>query len=599
MITVPVSSWRSTSAPSAPAIVRYSTRPSTNHGAPPATAGPRPAGRSPPADGLDDDRDHRHRAGGDADEPDADHLAEQQRAGPHDREQHLADPVGLLDRGPVRDLDHEHQQHEVQDERHDDREPRPGRCRRRRPPATRGAACAGCRRSRRVESRLAQLLGECGDASAWRVAPTSVSFSPLRTITTGIVARGPPMSTSPSSTSLRARAAGRDACGSGSRRRARAQPDVRCGSTGCRRASTRARPRRRNASSPLSSSLGKDHRRGSTPRGAPRARSRSSCAGGALRLAGSRALPADRARRVAPATLRSRRSDLSARARRGIEEQLRERRRLDPEVVDARVGTNRVEDFTGIGAGRRRRRVPLASTVPISAAAWSIHDGSTATSTRSQRFGLDALSCLTSPCRTTRPRLSSVIDSHRSSTRSSWWLENNRLPPARVCSRMTSDRKLDRDGVEARERLVEHEQLRVVHHRRRELHPLRHSAGQPRDLVARAVARSSCSSRSRAALSPVCRSSPCRRAIQTSRSSTRISRYRPRSCGMYPHAARSASVAGRPCHSTVPESGVEHSEQDPHERRLPGSVRPEETDHRPAGRRDPHRRARRDPRTVG
>ena len=71
---------------------------------------------------------------------------------------------------------------------------------------------------------------------------------------------------------------------------------------------------------------------------------------------------------------------------------------------------------------------------------------STATSTRSQRFGLDALSCLTLPCKTTRPRFNRVIDSHRSSTRSSWWLENNRLPPARVCSRMTSDKKLTATG---------------------------------------------------------------------------------------------------------------------------------------------------------
>ena len=52
----------------------------------------------------------------------------------------------------------------------------------------------------------------------------------------------------------------------------------------------------------------------------------------------------------------------------------------------------------------------------------------------------------TSPCSTTRPWLMSVIVSQRSSTRSSWWLENRRLRPARTWSRMTSDRNSTATG---------------------------------------------------------------------------------------------------------------------------------------------------------
>ena len=62
--------------------------------------------------------------------------------------------------------------------------------------------------------------------------------------------------------------------------------------------------------------------------------------------------------------------------------------------------------------------------------------------------------------------------SQRRSTSSSWWLENTTGTPVAAYSDEHAAEHVDADRVEAGERLVEHEQLRVVHERGRELHAL-------------------------------------------------------------------------------------------------------------------------------
>jgi hypothetical protein len=47
----------------------------------------------------------------------------------------------------------------------------------------------------------------------------------------------------------------------------------------------------------------------------------------------------------------------------------------------------------------------------------------------------EARSVTTSPCKTVRSRAIMVMSSHRSCTRSSWWLENSTVQPLRVRSR--------------------------------------------------------------------------------------------------------------------------------------------------------------------
>ena len=65
-----------------------------------------------------------------------------------------------------------------------------------------------------------------------------------------------------------------------------------------------------------------------------------------------------------------------------------------------------------------------------------------------------------------------VTESQRSSTRSSWWLENRTQQPdlsllgEHACDRVDSRR------VQPGQRLIEDEQLRVVHQRGRELDTL-------------------------------------------------------------------------------------------------------------------------------
>ena len=62
--------------------------------------------------------------------------------------------------------------------------------------------------------------------------------------------------------------------------------------------------------------------------------------------------------------------------------------------------------------------------------------------------------------------------SQRRSTTASWWLENSTGTPAAARSRSTAEHDVDGDRVQPGERLVEDQQVRVVHQRGRDLHAL-------------------------------------------------------------------------------------------------------------------------------
>ncbi len=81
---------------------------------------------------------------------------------------------------------------------------------------------------------------------------------------------------------------------------------------------------------------------------------------------------------------------------------------------------------------------------------------------------------------------------------------------------------VDPDRVEARERFVQHQQLRLVHERRRELHPLLVPEGKRLDTIVDRSATPSSSMVSRARRRASAAPSPCNRARYTSCSSTRI-----------------------------------------------------------------------------
>ena len=77
--------------------------------------------------------------------------------------------------------------------------------------------------------------------------------------------------------------------------------------------------------------------------------------------------------------------------------------------------------------------------------------------------------------------------SHRRSTSSSWWLEKTTGTPVRAQVEQHLGEHVDADGVEAGERLVEHQQLGVVDQRGRELHALLVAERELLDAVAGAL----------------------------------------------------------------------------------------------------------------
>ena len=141
-----------------------------------------------------------------------------------------------------------------------------------------------------------------------------------------------------------------------------------------------------------------------------------------------------------------------------------------------------------------------------------------------------------------------------------------------------------RHRVQPGEGLVEDQHVRPVHHGRRQLHPLGHASGKVLHLVAGPVGQAQAVEQARRPVHrPVARSRPWSRAIQRSWSSTRISRYRPRSWGMYPQ--REAVGLGRGPAPPLDPTGVggEHPEEDAQERGLARTVRSQQADDLPRG----------------
>ena len=173
---------------------------------------------------------------------------------------------------------------------------------------------------------------------------------------------------------------------------------------------------------------------------------------------------------------------------------------------------------------------------------------------------------------TTRPWCSRVIDSHMSSTRSSWWLDSTTLRSPHLLRHDVGE-ELHGGGVEAGERLVEHEQVGLVHHGGGQLHPLAHAPREVLDRAAGPVGQAEALQQLGAA--PPGDVASGRRGAGPARRGGP-----PRACpgrGPAPGACSPTSggravVAGRPRHSTDPDVGLEHPEDDPHERRLAGAV---------------------------
>ena len=200
-----------------------------------------------------------------------------------------------------------------------------------------------------------------------------------------------------------------------------------------------------------------------------------------------------------------------------------------------------------------------------------------------------------SPSATTRPRLTITTSSHTSSTRSSWCELNTTPTPAAARSRRTSVIVCDAERVEARERLVEDEQLRVVDQRRRELDPLLVAVGQVLQLRLRAVGEAE-------PLEPDGRRAPSRRG-RTARGAGRSTpAARRRASAGRGRAARACTRTAAACprrrasrpSDTSPASGDREPEDAAHRRRLAGAVGPEEAEQPAAARRQRRAVERRD-----
>ena len=143
---------------------------------------------------------------------------------------------------------------------------------------------------------------------------------------------------------------------------------------------------------------------------------------------------------------------------------------------------------------------------------------------------------------------------------------------------------VDAGGVEAGQRLVEDEQLGLVHQGGGQLHPLLVAVGQRSTLPrARSAMPRPLQPARPAAPGVGARPSPCSRPRYSICSPTSMPGYRPRSSGMYPNRRRSVGPDGPavPSHPAGVELG--QPEDGPHRGRLAGAVGAEEPDHLPAG----------------
>ena len=190
-----------------------------------------------------------------------------------------------------------------------------------------------------------------------------------------------------------------------------------------------------------------------------------------------------------------------------------------------------------------------------------------------------AAQLLDRPAATSRPSLTIATASQRRSTSSSWWLENTTGTPVAAYSRQHAAEHVDADRVEAGERLVEHEQLRVVHERGGELHALLVAERERLDAVAGALARARAarsSGRGGRGGGRVRRRAAARgRRAGRARASSGTGRAPP-ACSR--SASASPASTGRAAPAHLAAVGREHAEHDPHRGRLAGAVGPDEAE---------------------
>ncbi len=151
------------------------------------------------------------------------------------------------------------------------------------------------------------------------------------------------------------------------------------------------------------------------------------------------------------------------------------------------------------------------------------------------------------------------------------------MPPARVLGHDVGE-ELHRDGVEAGEGLVEDEQLGPVHHRGRELDALRHSSRKAGDLVALAIGEIEFAKELAGAAQAVF-------VRQTVKSRDPYEEIADPHVAVEPTFLRHVSPAAvigirhrAPAPGEHARVGLQHTEDDPHERRLAGPVRAEQAD---------------------
>ena len=175
-----------------------------------------------------------------------------------------------------------------------------------------------------------------------------------------------------------------------------------------------------------------------------------------------------------------------------------------------------------------------------------------------------------------------ATDSQRSSTWSSWWLENRTQHPDRACS--TSTRPMASIPLGSSPANGSSRTSRSGPCRRAAASCTRcwlpWESSSTLDWARSAMPRRSSHS------SPARRASagamPWSRPRYSSCSPTCMAGYRPRSSGMYPKRRRSACPTGSPVPAHRPGVEVGEAEHGPHGGRLAGAVRAEEAHHLPA-----------------
>ena len=263
----------------------------------------------------------------------------------------------------------------------------------------------------------------------------------------------------------------------------------------------------------------------------------------------------------------------------GGQEQLRQARCLDGEVEHLDVGAHGVEHAAGVGAGLeaqagagrvggdRRRGLRVDPSLVHRDVDAQVAVGAA---------GLQRAHVAVEHDPTVvdeGDRLAEVLDEIELVAR------EEQVPPRADVVEDHRGQELHRRGVEAGEGLVEHEQVRLVDHRRRQLHPLRHAAGEVLDLVPAPVTQPE-------ALEEV------RRPAEPGGLVEAMEAGQPDELVQHPHVPVQAALLGHvaPRATVVVVGGTaaplhdagvgwEHAEQDPHERRLAGAVRSEQPDH--------------------